>query len=128
MNSRFAILLVLLATQSCMAQVLPDGPLPEMSSTEIGYPTVAGALASLKKRKDVEISTVREWTIIVDERNLTVWAFAPESYVAHPAVVKRTARSRASGGSYIDMRVLCEGSKEACDQLVREFAAMNLHT
>jgi hypothetical protein len=74
----------------------------------------------------VVISTVRDWTIIVDEKNLTVWSFAPDSYVAYPAVVKRTARSRAGGGSNIEMKVLCEATKEACDQLVREFAAMNL--
>jgi hypothetical protein len=120
-----ALLLLLITTGSCLAQALPDGPLPEAKSADIGYRTVAEALASLKKRKDVSISTERNWTIIVDDKNLTIWSFAPDSYIAHPAVVKRTARSRAGGGSNIEMLVLCEASKEACDQLVREFAAMN---
>jgi hypothetical protein len=31
----------------------------------------------LTARKDVTISTVRDWTIITDTKNLTVWSFAP---------------------------------------------------
>jgi hypothetical protein len=51
--------------------------------------------------------------------------FAPASHPAHPAVVKRVVRARPGGGSDVNMSVLCEASKEACDQLVREFDAMN---
>jgi hypothetical protein len=38
--------------------------------------------------------------------------------------VKRQVISRAVG-SKIEMSVLCEASKRACDDLVRTFAAMN---
>ena len=86
---------------------------------------MAAALASLTARKDVTISTVRDWTIVTDTKNMTIWSFAPASYSAYPAVVRRVVRARSDGGSDIDMSVLCEASKEACDQLVREFVAMN---
>ena len=103
---------------------LPSGPLPEQAQTEVGYPTVAAALANLTKRTDVEISTVRGWTIIADRKAFTVWSFAPSTYPAYPAVVKRTVRGRAEGGSDVNISVLCEATKGACDQLVREFYAM----
>jgi hypothetical protein len=122
---RRAFWLLLFAVGSTVAQDLPSGPLPESGASDIGYQSVATALASLTGRKDVNISTVRDWTIITDTKNLTVWSFAPASYSAYPAVVRRVVRARSDGGSDIDMSVLCEASKEACDQLVREFVAMN---
>ena len=124
--SRLSILLTLAFTfQVAAAQELPVGPLPEAPQSSVGYPTVAEALSALKARTDVTISIVREWLIVTDKKNLTVWSFAPDTYPAHPAVVKRVAVPRASGGSTIQMTVLCEATKEACDQLVREFDAMN---
>jgi hypothetical protein len=125
-NLRYAICFMIFTARFSLAQVLPNGPLPEASGSQIGYRTVAEALTSLKDRKDVTLSIVREWTIIVDEKNLTVWSFAPASYIAYPAVVKRTARARVGGGSDLEIKVLCEATKDACDQLVREFAQMNL--
>ena len=123
--TRWLPLCLVFVVCSVEAQELPRGPLPEVGNTDIGYRTVADALASLKKRTDVSISTVRGWVIITDEANKTVWSFAPDSYIAHPAVVKRAVQPRAGGGSDIKMSVLCEATKEACDQLVREFDAMN---
>jgi hypothetical protein len=107
------------------AQDLPAGPLPETPQSNIGYRTVADALASLKARNGVTVSIVREWTIVVDEANKEVWSFAPPSHPAYPAVVRRAVRSRSEGGSEINMSVLCEAAKEPCDNLVREFNAMN---
>jgi hypothetical protein len=106
-------------------QELPRGPLPETGASDLGYRTVAEALASLKARKDVTVSTVRDWTIITDAINKEVWSFAPPSYPAYPAVVRRAVRSRPEGGSEIKMSVMCEAAKEPCDNLVREFNAMN---
>ena len=117
--------LALFIVGSVTAQELPRGPLPEVANTDIGYRTVADALASLKKRTNVVISTVRGWLIITDEANKTIWSFAPDSYIAHPAVVKRSVQPKADGGSEINMSVLCEATKKACDQLVREFVSMN---
>jgi hypothetical protein len=117
--------LSLFVAGSATAQELPRGPLPEVENTDIGYRTVADALASLKRRTDVMISTVRGWVIVTDEANKTVWSFAPDSYIAHPAVVKRAVLPGAGGGSDIKMSVLCEATKDACDQFVREFDSMN---
>jgi len=117
---------MLIAVPVLSAQELPSsGPLPETTNSEVGYHTVAQALTSLRARHDVSVSTERGWTIITDEKNLTIWSFAPASHPAYPAVVRRVVRARPGGGSDINMSVLCEASKEACDQLVREFDAMN---
>jgi hypothetical protein len=116
-------LLVVLCGSNPAAE-LPAGPLPEEPNSQVGYRTVAEAISDLQKRTDVKISTVRGWTIIADSKNLTVWSFAPSTYPAYPAVVKRSALSRAGGGSDVHISVLCEASKPACDDLVREFYSM----
>jgi hypothetical protein len=117
--------LPLIALRALPAQELPSGPLPETATSAIEYHSVAEALTALKARKDLSISTERGWVIITDEKNLTIWSFAPDSYPAHPAVVRRVVRARPGGGSDIETSVLCEATKEACDQLVREFDVMN---
>jgi hypothetical protein len=116
---------VLITAGALSGQELPSGPLPEVTNTEIEYHTVAEALTSLKARHDVTVSNERGWIIITDRKNLTIWSFSPSSYRAYPAVVKRLFRDRPTGGSDIVLSVLCEAPKEACDQLVREFDAMN---
>jgi hypothetical protein len=120
-----SLCLTLCLMGSAEAQELPPGPLPETAASDIGYRTVAEALVSVKARKNVTVSTVRDWTIIVDAINKEVWSFAPPSYPAYPAVVRRSVRPRPEGGSEIHMSVLCEAAKEPCDNLVREFDAMN---
>lgn len=107
------------------AQGSPPGALPEVPKNSIEYGSVAAALDALRRRKDVQISMVRGWTIIADPNHLTLWSFAPETDPAYPAAVMRVVRSNPSGGSYIDMSVLCEASKEACDNMVRQFEALN---
>lgn len=87
---------------------------------DVGYKTVAKALASLKQTKGLSFSTVRGWTIVTDEAHLTVWSFAPKTDPSYPAVVKRMVISTGSG-SKVTMSVLCEADKGACANLVREF-------
>ena len=87
---------------------------------DVGYKTVADALASVKQMQGVSFSTVRGWTIVTDEAHLTVWSFAPKTDPSYPAVVKRMVIS-TGGGSKVTMSVLCEAKKAACDNLVREF-------
>ena len=50
-----------------------------------------------------------------------MWSFAPSSYPAYPAVVKRQAVARQGGGSDIHIDVLSEAKKQPCDDLVRTF-------
>ena len=87
---------------------------------DVGYKTVAQALAAVKQMKDVSFSTVRGWTIVTDETHLTVWSFAPQTDPSYPAVVKRMVISTGSG-SKVTLGVLCEAKQAACDNLVREF-------
>jgi hypothetical protein len=100
-----------------------DGPPLESKSANIGYQTVAEALASLMQMKGVSFSSVRGWIIVTDEAHLTVWSFAPKSDPSYPAVVKRMVISTGSG-SKVTMGVLCEADKVSCDTLVREFSNM----
>lgn len=118
-------LLALLPLTRVWAQDIPAGPIPESRQSQIGYKSVADALNALKAQPDVTIRTDNNWTIFIDERNFTIWSFAPTSHPAYPSVIKRQVTPRLGGGSEITMNVLCEASKPACDQLVRDFAALN---
>lgn len=99
-------------------------PLPESPNSSIGYPSVATALADLRARSEIEFSTQNGWTIAVDEHTRTIWSFSPSTYPAYPAVVKRHVKPNETGGSTIEMSVLCEAEKEPCDELVRTFDQM----
>ena len=112
----------LLAAAAAFAEGARPGLLPESAGSEVGFKTVAAALAALKKSKDMSLSEVRGWTIVTDEAHLTVWSFAPRTDPSYPSVVKRMVIS-TGGGSKVSMSVLCEARKAACDNLVREFGA-----
>lgn len=99
-------------------------PLPETPGASVGYATVADALAGLRARAGVTMSQAHGWTIATDEAAQTVWSFAPPDDPSYPAVVKRAVVER-DGHVFMDMRVLCEASKAACDTLVRQFQQMN---
>ena len=117
------VAIVWTASLAVAASNNPPAPLKEQPN-DIAYPSVAAALADLRTRPGVEISTVRGWTIIADKAAHTVWSFTPEDHAAHPAVVKRQAIDQP-GGSVLRMSVKCGASKAACDDLVREFEALN---
>ena len=93
-------------------------------TSSVGYPTVASALEALQKRADVRISRQGEWTIIEDRASLTLWSFTPERHPAHPAVVRRKIVEER-GKLYVQMNVLCEAAKAACDNLVADFNKLN---
>ena len=99
-------------------------PLPETSGSSVGYETVAAALADLRTRPGVVFTTENGWLIATQEAAYAIWSFAPKGYPAYPAVVKRQVTPNGSGSS-IEMAVLCEASKTACDELVSTFARMN---
>jgi hypothetical protein len=100
-----------------------QAPLPEASES-VGYETVAAALADLRSNPNVVFTTENGWLIGTNEAAYTIWSFAPKGYPAYPAVVKRQVHPKGTG-SQIEMAVLCEASKSACDELVRTFAQMN---
>lgn len=109
------------------ADPIPPGPIAE-SSESFGYPSVQAAMNALQKEPTVEIIPQQGW-IIVKQRDdakgvLAIWSFTPPTHSAHPAVVRRNFVQTGDAVS-IEMRVLCEAPKEACDQLVRDFQALN---
>jgi hypothetical protein len=99
-------------------------PLREDPDSSVGYPSVAAALAALKSRPDLSSFLDNGWTIIVDKKTRTIWSFSPSRDPSHPTVVKRQVVS-AGNGSELKMTVLCESSKTACDNVVRQFVDLN---
>jgi hypothetical protein len=99
-------------------------PLAESPHSSIGYPTVAAALADLKSRRDVTISTEKGWTIANDSASRALWSFSPADYPAYPAAVKRQVIEK-DGLVTVEMNILCQAGKAACDDLVRSFNALN---
>src|ERR1700733_4993455 len=83
----------LLFSTFAMTDDLPSGSLPESGNSEVGYRTVAEALASLKQMKEASFSTVRGWTIVTDKVHMTVWSFAPKTDPSYPSVVKRFVKA-----------------------------------
>lgn len=112
------------AAQPASASQTVHTEVPETTRSQVGYDTVAAAMADLRSNRNVVFTTENGWLIATSEADYTIWSFSPKGYAAYPAVVKRQVISRAVG-SKIEMSVLCEASKRACDDLVRTFAAMN---
>ena len=65
--------------------------------------------------------------MVEDRANHAVWSFVPNNHEAYPAVVKRAVVTR-NDGTHIDMDVVCEAPKAACDRLVESFKALNAET
>lgn len=105
------------------SQVL-QGQLPEVTSNDIGYKTVAAALAGLKAKSGVLITIEHGWTIVTEIEQKTLWSFAPPTHPAYPSVVQRRVE-QVGENVVMHMAVTCEASKTACDGLVREFSALN---
>ena len=116
-----ALCVGLLVSMSAFAAGPQFVPVSEPKDSDVGYRTVAEALAALKQTKEATFSVVRGWTIVTDEAHLTVWSFAPKTDPSYPAVVKRTVTSTGNG-SKVTTNVLCEAGKTACSNLVREFS------
>jgi len=99
----------------------------ESPNNEIGYSTVAEAIAALRGRPDVQISQQGGWTIVIDPSHKAVWSFTPSDHPAYPSAVKRSVVAR-DGVTYMDMKVLCESNKANCDRLVSDFQQLNQRT
>ncbi len=130
---RYLFLAILVALvfiiPTCSAQPVTEAPEPTIALTEepastIGYPSVADALSALQAREDVFISVEEGWTIITEPGGLIIWSFSPPDQPAYPAVAKRVFYQEA-GAWFIKMDVRCEAGKAACDELQRDFEALN---
>lgn len=100
-------------------------PLAEQPSSTIGYATVEAALSDLRSRHDVTFRPQGGYTVATDEASHAIWVFTSEGQPAYPAAIKREFVTDAKGGTSIEMTVLCEASKAACDDLVRTFKALD---
>jgi hypothetical protein len=94
--------------------------------TVIGYPSVQEALHALKAKPGVAIVTKPDgWIIATEPTVYAQWAFTPEGYYAHPAVVRRLIQQRPGGEVYVETSALCQPDKDSCDRLMAEFRAHN---
>jgi hypothetical protein len=104
--------------------VEPPAPFAEHAAA-IGFATVAAARSALATREGAVATTdASGWTVVSEDRTQALWSFAPDVHPAHPAVVRRQLVHR-DGVLYIEMEVLCEGPKPACNRLEVEFQALN---
>lgn len=99
-------------------------PLPEVKRSNIEYKSPAEALSALRLKPGVEISVQGGWTIAHEPALHTTWSFAPEKHASYPSVVKRAIVEK-DGTVSVAMNVKCQASKDACDDLVRDFIRLN---
>lgn len=119
------IFLIWAMTATCASAQPP--PMPEQPDANIGYRTVAEAKKSLSARRDITARIDNGWAIYIDEKALTIWSFAPPGDPAYPALAKRQA-VQVGEHSNIETNILCEASKNACDDFVRRFVNLNNRT
>ena len=125
-----AVLLALGTTAPASPQQLPSGELPEQRFSDnfcgIKADTVTGfRAAALGDWKPLITADPTRYEAFANERSKSVLSFTKSGHSAHPAAVCRSVVPNAGSGSTINMSVQCEASKSACDQLVRDFAALN---
>jgi hypothetical protein len=100
-------------------------PLPEAEGNAIGYASVAEARAALTARKDARPRPMADgWFVVELPSENAVWTFAPPGHPAYPSVVKRFLVNK-EGQVMLSMAALCQAGKTACDDLIRQFQAMN---
>jgi len=122
-----ALVVLVAVVAGCSGRSPPSSPSSESNGSSIGYATVADALTALRAKPGTEIGEQDGWTIIQEpesEKSIALWSFAPATDPAHPSAVKRVVVER-DGSVQIEMKVLCEAKKDACDELVRDFQALN---
>ena len=73
---------------------------------------------------DVNRSVQSGWTVIEDRSTLSIWSFAPPGHAAYPSAVHRKVVQDGKS-AFLEMHVLCEAPKPACDALGAEFQSLN---
>ena len=110
-----ALCVLLLATPSFAGE--PD-------AADIGYPNYQAALKSLKANPAFTLREDQGWIVAENSAAKVLWTFTQTGHPAHPSVIQRTVVGK-EGSVDLEMRVLCEASKPACDQLIQEFTQLN---
>ena len=124
-----ACFLFALALTPAHAQQLPAGPLPESSSGDAFCGIKADSVAKIREGMGPEWKKIDSGTPQYDsfanERSYRILVFTINGARGHLAAVCRHIVPTPQGGSSIDMTVTCEADKSACDQLVRDFNALD---
>lgn len=107
----------------CCALVVPLAAFAQ--SGGVGFRTVADALAAVKTRPGAKLTQPDGWTVITEQGGSVVWSFTPAGHPAHPAVVRRSIDVGDDGVPRVEMGVLCQGDKPACDALAKSFQTIN---
>jgi hypothetical protein len=110
----------------CVGDEPAPAPLAEVQGDAVGYPDVATARKALLARADAQSHLESNgWLVVYIPAEYTIWTFTPETDPAYPAVVRRVITTGADKNTYVNMSVLCQASKAACDNLVRQFNELN---
>jgi hypothetical protein len=121
---RFVLSLVALALAgSAYAQFTPQAQ-ARREARSLGYTHVADAFEAVPKLPGAKVSHQDGWTVVsVSKPEVAVWSFVPEGHEAYPAVVRRLVH-KTDKGTFLEMKVLCEGKKDACQKLTAQFHQM----
>jgi len=90
----------------------------------VGYASVAEARRAVVVLAGSTSSEQSGWLIVEVKATQTMWSFPPERHAAYPSVVKRTV-IESEGRLSVEMDILCEATKFACDRLDESFKALN---
>jgi hypothetical protein len=101
-----------LASEMAAGQAVSQGQEAQAPShADIGYPTVADALAALHGRPVVQGLSSKEWSFFMDPESGAGWRFTLPGNPFHPSAIKFIN---------CETRVLCEAAKNACERLIAE--------
>lgn len=102
------------------------------ATKNIDYPNVQAALDDLKQQaiknpSETKVENMPDgWQVVYQKsmEKMIIWSFTPKTENAYPAVVKRQIIEEENK-VMIDMSILCQADKKACDELAQTFEKMN---
>ena len=94
------------------------------SSSGIKFPTVAAARKALGSQPGIIVSTAGDFTALEDRPNATLWLFTSKQHPAYPAIARRHVTLQANNVA-VEMGLLCESTKPACDKLFSYLQELN---
>ena len=112
------------SASGCPGYHAAPAPVAEAPDSTVGYATVADALVALDAKPGVVFRMQAGWTIAEDAPAQTFWSFPPPGDPAYPSAVKRQL-VQSGKGVEMNMTVLCQSTKAACDNLVRQYQQLN---
>ena len=119
-----AVMKILIIIIACL--ILHPTNLLAGNESAIDYSSVSDALEKLKKHPSSNVSQQGGWSIVslIENGKHVIWFFAPKEHAAHPAVVKKMITVK-DGGIETVILTLCEGPKQKCDDLIKQFKNIN---